>query len=347
MLYQHGRKLLPWGQLRWLSNKLPDVNWSYCACLGTEQRSVLVPIDVARQLSIAKFKLILIKDEISWRGDEAETDDCIERNFRAFRSEITVPTDLNHFELLCDLELIDQYVDTELRGLRNIILDISSFPKRFYFYLIRRLLLESFVDNLIVVYGAGEAHAEETELIGDFGPILPLPGYPDLSRTKAETSKMDRVVVSAGYTMHGVTELFSRSKNGKIDIVVPFPPGVPNKLKTWEQVMEIDDAPPGQLLEEPERIPAFDCAGMFSYLNEISLGGERTTLLAPYGPKPLSLGMCVFAVEMARNSIEVPVLYAQPQSYNPNYTTGLQTIDGSKQVFGYPLVVDGRNIYAL
>jgi hypothetical protein len=65
-----------------------------------------------------------------------------------------------------------------------------------------------------------------------------------------------------------------------------------------------------------------------------SLGKDKKVIFAPYGPKTISLGMCLYA---SLNGSAV--YYTQPTSYNPNYS------DGCGKSYAYLIKLDGALLY--
>ncbi len=67
-------------------------------------------------------------------------------------------------------------------------------------------------------------------------------------------------------------------------------------------------------------------------------------VLAPYGPKPLSLAMCLFALSVPVEH-RPAVVYTQPQVYAPKYSTGIGTVNGRPDVRGYAVTWAGHRLY--
>ena len=92
----------------------------------------------------------------------------------------------------------------------------------------------------------------------------------------------------------------------------------------------------------------YDCPAIFEAISRFTRGGTRTAALAPFGPKTVSLAMCLFALaaENAGRS-SVPAYYTQPKRYATNYTTGIKMIDRVPDVRAYVLRLDGNDLYRL
>lgn len=79
-----------------------------------------------------------------------------------------------------------------------------------------------------------------------------------------------------------------------------------------------------------------------------ALEGSQTAAIAPYGPKTVSLAMCLFALAVAdAGRPRVPVYYAQPLRYAIDYTERVGSVGSSPDTNGYCLRLRGRNLYDL
>ena len=73
--------------------------------------------------------------------------------------------------------------------------------------------------------------------------------------------------------------------------------------------------------------------------------GHRHAVLAPFGPKPLSLAMCMYGIDCRRRKWPVEIGYTQPTAYSDEYSTGVALRDGEPVIHAYCLKLDGRNLY--
>ncbi len=93
---------------------------------------------------------------------------------------------------------------------------------------------------------------------------------------------------------------------------------------------------------------ALDLPQNFNALKRVTDNGSRTSLVAPYGPKPVSLAMCLFALAAeSAGKPEVPAYYAQPTRYALDYTTGIHANTQGPIVYGYPTRLNTRELYQL
>jgi hypothetical protein len=233
------------------------------------------------------------------------------------------------------VEIADQFA--AVCGL-HVILDFSCFPKRFFFPFVKRLLAKAKIETLVGTYTVPEHYyqgvlAEDHQAFGHL-PLFGPSRFPD--------NKVEMVIVTAGFVKLGLAELLEPYKTGvAIRTILPFPPGLPGYYRNWEFIREMQKTlPPG--LPPPIRIQAYDCADAFDHFVQLTTQGTTNTIFAPFGPKPLSLAICLFA-SLARHA----VYYTQPTVYNPDYSTGIRKWNGAIGAYGYTLRVNGHDTYSI
>ena len=84
------------------------------------------------------------------------------------------------------------------------------------------------------------------------------------------------------------------------------------------------------------RIEAHDVSDIFDHIKEITASGQDGAIFAPFGPKTMSLAMCLFA-----RLTQGVVYYSQPRLYHPNYSIGIRAVEA------YCLRLNGRDYYTL
>jgi hypothetical protein len=240
--------------------------------------------------------------------------------------------------LFADLDFVSERVEVFLElASPHVLVDISSLPKRWFFPLLKVLLSSHRVETLVTAYASpndyGGVLAENPD------PIKMLPGFSGDGSTE-----YDSVVVGIGFEPLGVSNLFTELKLGRIRLLFPFPPGPPAFIRNWMFVKLIEDMTDTREIAPPDRIGIhlFDCPQIFDAIGEISESGTRTVALAPYGPKPMSLAMCLFSIAAGEaGRPRVPVYYSQPRRYALDYSTGV------RDVSAYCVKLAGRNLYAI
>lgn len=242
------------------------------------------------------------------------------------------------------LETDDVFVDRVAQFLksagRSIVLDISCMPKRYFFPILRTLLEDAGIEDLAVAYTAPASYGSVLSVDPD--ECVSLPRFDNQS-----AHDRDRVVVvAAGFEPHGVVELLKRDpgETVAVHVMLPFPASSSSVRKSWEFIRSIEAHLPAEA-KEPIRVDPLDVPGAFEMLKAVTRDGTVHATLGPYGPKTLSLAMCIFATQSDRTG----VLYSQPMSYNPRYSSGvaIDSATGLKKCHLYPLRLSGRDLYSL
>jgi hypothetical protein len=141
------------------------------------------------------------------------------------------------------------------------------------------------------------------------------------------------LIVAVGFEALGLPQLLGEFRDKKWFIILPFPPGQPYSRRIWQTVMSVGH--PGDA--NIKRVPALDTFGAFDVMKEDihpDILEARPPALAPYGPKPISLAMCLYGIQYGS-----PVLYTQPRVYHPDYTLGIG------QVWAYSLKRKGQETW--
>ena len=235
-----------------------------------------------------------------------------------------------------DQEIVAAVDAFTLTASPHVVLDISSLPKRFFFPFLKRLLRSQRIETIVATYTVPASYG--SELAEDHQPFdhLPLFGLSSFPVRKPEI-----VLVSAGFMKLGLADLLEPYKAVAIRTFLPFPPGPPSYYRNWDFVRDIEKAlPPG--LPGPIRIEAYDCTDAFDHIRQLCKDGQRPSILAPFGPKPISLAMALYA-----GLTQDVVLYTQPTVYNPFYSRGIGNLDGQIDSHAYAIRINGRDLYKL
>ena len=325
----------PWGPVDWLVAVAGVALTDNVLCLGTlsfEERSVAVPLFL-RQHAAPHVHLLRIDDPVSRHTDRIQQEMAVRR---ATLTDAGVQFAETGCELLASDEQIAQSfrtaVATAPRQPLCLWLDISSMPKRYFFLMVKLAMLDDRVDTLLATYtqptpaGYVDAHLAE-----DPDDLRPLPGY-------ASIVDPTTLVIAVGFESLGLPQFLSeyRDKSRRIIVFIPFPPGQPYAQRIWQAVQRLGLKTVGPDARRVAALDAFETARQLEAVLAAEQARAGTTssvslALAPYGPKPMSLGMCLFAINR-----DAPVFYTQPKSYHPLYTTGIG------QSWGYLLKLRGR-----
>jgi hypothetical protein len=147
------------------------------------------------------------------------------------------------------------------------------------------------------------------------------------------------VIVSAGFMKLGLAELLDPYKDVAIRTILPFPPGPPAYYRNWDFIRDIERTLPDGL-PGPIRVEAYDCCDAFDHITQLCGAGKHAAVFAPFGPKPLSLAIALYAA--STNDV---VRYTQPRVYNPSYSTGVALIDGQINALAYMIRTNGGELY--
>jgi hypothetical protein len=212
----------------------------------------------------------------------------------------------------------------------NIVIDISTFPKRFFFPLVKRLL-NAGLKNLIVTYTSPLQYCKD-ELSGNPYPWDHLPLFMPVDYPERQ---IDVAIVSIGFMPFGLPGLLlSRYNSTPVKFLFPFPPGPPSYQRTWDFVRKIEQSFNFKPTDKIIRLDANNMPEAFEYIISETHNVTKRAIFAPYGPKPMSLAMCIYATIN-----DSSVYYTQPTHYHPHYSIGVG------KTFAYALILGGNNLY--
>lgn len=327
----------PWGQIGWTLERLPGRSWSLLGCLGPEERSLGVWNFLhTKQLSDKSLLVEIAPDASRYQSEHYQQMQLRHAELQSIGqpSEPIGKTTLfaSGSEIVA---LADNFL--QVAG-KHVILDISSFPKRFFFPFVKRLLASQQIESLIATYTVPESYASGI-LSEDHLPFAHLPLFGPIGHPEPH---VDAVIVGAGFMNLGLAELLEPYKQDvTVRTFLSFPPGMPAFHRSWEFIREMQEILP-EGLESPIRVGALDCSDTFQHLLGITNNGAIKAILAPFGPKPMSLAFCLFAAKT-----KDVVYYTQPTVYNPQYSVGIKKIDGALGTYAYCLRMNGNDLYTI
>jgi hypothetical protein len=332
----------PWGHIDWLTGRLGTERWSLLACAGTEERSTAFACYLGRA-RVDHARIVMIRDPEPL--DAGAVNALLAQRKTELRDAAFGEDEVRDVGLLEDLDEIRSHLATLTdSGARRLIIDLTSLPKRWFFPLLQAALRDERLDDVIATYTSAGHYAEV--LSENIGPLRPLPGFfADDGRTDH-----DSMIVGIGFEPSPLLPLLHAHRPRKIRLIFPFPPGAPGHRRNWMFVRQIEALTKSEDIDPPDRvhIHMYDCPQVFDALAEMTQNGEETSALAPYGPKTVSLAMCLFSLAAAASGrTRVPVFYAQPMRYALNYSTGVGRREGIPDVTGYCLRIRGRDLYRL
>jgi hypothetical protein len=314
---------------------LGDGKYSLLGCIGTEDRCTAVFSELHALNRLENLSLVEIVDvESEYSPRSAEK--CA-NNRAIYANGGAADEDIHLINLLENEEGIFRWIESFAQRSDRIILDISSLPKRFFFPAIKILLRNPAVLDLIVTYtlpiryhdGNLAERPSDWRALPSFGPQ----DYPE--------PKYQMAIVGVGFLPFGLPDLLkSGFKEAKPHLFFPFPASPSTYAKTWEFVRQIESSLLLTGKDQLVQINTLDPSDTYNHIMWLTDSGTKSVLFAPYGPKPMSLGMAIYA--SMRGS---PVFYTQPRVYHPDYSIGVKVEGGTPAVFAYCLKLDGRNLY--
>lgn len=325
----------PTGPLHWFLPRVTVKRWDFLGCLGTEDRSITAWHEFRSHSAVRSTSLLQIEDAPSRYADQVK--ERLSRQRLEFLSAGGQPEEISRIDLLARTADIVNVIDAFIEKSKgNVCIDITSLPKRFFFPAVKRILnykAGTGVKNLIVTYTAPESYANDAlaEQVDEWD-YLPLFGGTSLERA-------DVLVIGVGFHPLGLQEELNGEWDKQIVLVIPFPAPLAAYRRSWEMVRHL------QQFRSPEAFETFragsrDASDMFDRLLRLSDDGVRRLDLAPFGPKPMSLAMCLFAA-----ATDSSVFYTQPSFYHPDYTSGVSRTDGAADVTCFGVRLASHDYY--
>jgi hypothetical protein len=326
----------PWGQLSWVLKRLRVRQWSVLGCLATEERCLPV-WEYARQNGHSSTGLFVeIADQHSrFTALAAE----LKSQWRAVLEGIGVPGSIIPIHPLFDItenivNRIESFIETSGE---SVILDITCLPERFFFPFVRKLVESPKVKDLLVTYSVPEKYfdgalAEDHRSMSHL-PLFGSEEYPE--------PKLALAIIGIGFIPLGISELVNADRQDvKFKLLFPFPPGPPFYHRNWRFLTDLQDRLPDHPI--PFRVEAYDVSDTFDHIVGFTDHATLPSVFAPYGPKPMSLAMCLYA-----SQTKCPVFYTQPAIYHPEYSSGIRRTNGEAISFAYCIKLDGANLYSV
>lgn len=326
--------LRPFGELHWALDLSSPKRWSLLGCLGPEQRSVSAVLRVHELDMLNTEQCMLLRVHDVTPQNPAREQELLQLNLARLDHGCIKPA-TPEFGILDGWRGWIEAFD--LRRTDCVMLDISSMPKRFFFHFLKRFLLDERVKNLLVCYTLPSRY-DPGPLSGDPEEWEALPGFlPDDPEVQDAAGK--RIVVNVGFMPDGLLEhLGEDDREAVAHLLIPFPAPTRTVKRTWASVRQLvlRNDPDKPIDHHIYRTPPQDMPEAFDRLIALSGNLKFPLSLAPFGPKPVSAAMCLFASQTG-----MPVYYAQPKTYSPDYSSGAES------VLGYWVKHEGQNLYQI
>lgn len=312
---------MPWGQLKDIGSVfLRQTPYDVIGCLSFEDRCCHVPQLLCGPASdCVSLQLVCVDDPIDATPDYSQARApriaSKEQESRRFRPDVKI----SHAKLLATEDDLLASTAELLQSIRSnvVVLDISCFPKRFFCFYLKRLLADQAVRGMVVTYtesapgGYASGHLAEDPMTPDH-----LPGFAPQLQPKGNT-----LVLSVGFEMLRISslmkEIYDRDA-GSTKVIMPFPPDGAFSRRCWKTLYEATGGADSAIRREDiEMIATWDADRTYHVLREQWESRANGLTLAPFGPKPITLGMALYAIER-----DAGIYYTQPKAYNPTYSQG-------------------------
>ena len=170
-----------------------------------------------------------------------------------------------------------------------------------------------------------------------------LPGFDGPLRLPER--QVRKIVIAMGFEPLGLPDLVVQGEFAGVETHLLFPfPTPPNRIrKNWEFARDLFPKPTASL--KFQHVDGWNVPDVFDLLSTIGAGGQTQLTLAPYGPKPISLAMALYAGTHDAEPNATAVYYTQPTAYNPRYSTGVRTIGGQAGIHCYAIKRLGKFLY--
>ena len=320
----------PWGELLWSLGLSSVDKWSFVGCLGTEERSVNALRFLHGEGLLYDHKMVHINDSepedknLEYSRTDERIESCLEAGIDLSPIEADLQAPFNYW-----IESLTS-ISTE-----SVVLDISSMPKRFFFNCIRWFIKNDAIKNLLLVYTKPKAYRTGS-LSSNADPWNNISGFSTDDPKNADEARK-RLIVSVGFMTEGLRAHLRGDEDLHVDLILPFPASPWSSVhRSLVAAQEIEEGLQSHRITY-HREAALDMSSAMNLLLRITENGTRPAALAPLGPKPLAAAICLLACQADL----YPVYYAQPKSYQPDYTKGVD------KTYAYWVKHEGTNLYSL
>lgn len=195
------------------------------------------------------------------------------------------------------------------------ILDLSCVPSYFALQLLKHLIENVLIDDLIVLYTKPGTYASKDELLKRSPFSKSHPEFLASFRSPNITKGPINWIVSVGFDYDSVrnAEKIKQTLNIKgVYVVVPFPSYRPEYMVRAMQENQ-------SLLSEGEKFfyaPADNPFRTFQVIR-LLVGQGKNFIISTFGSKPMALGCGLAAIKL-----DLPILHVQATDYNPRFSQG-------------------------
>ena len=341
-MLRNGRPFRVWNLLENVVEGADVGGWAFLGCVSMEYRSTVALLLSREHLPFSRELMFSISDSKDSRFF-SESRKLTRSNQRKLIGAGISPSVFREHSLLDPFGAIQTEIDEFLDECEaeNLMFDITSMPKKLFFFVVKRTVQrrEKF-RNILAIYSEPESYSD--------GPLAEnpqqwstLPGF-DGPRRLPEGR---RVVIAMGFEPLGLPDLVIQGEfaGDRTHLLFPFPTPPDRIRKNWEFAKDLFPNPPDGV--EFRHVDGWNVPDVFDVLSDIGRNGQTQMTLAPYGPKPISLAMALYASRYDLGDNATAVYYTQPTGYNPDYSSGVRKIGKRLGIHCYAIKRLGEFLY--
>lgn len=332
-----------WGNIDDIFSGMPDGEWSMIGCISTEERCT----GLARWFGAYGLIIDQLLIEVAHRPPPTEehlVQQKIDANRAIFLQNGTSPNEIHHISIDAPFGEFERAIVNYLErsDVQNLVIDITSMPQKMLFFL-TKLLRNGYrnIENIIMVYAEPDKY-DRKALVANHEPWDALPGF----RLQRDSTSDRKTVVAIGYDPMGLPEEVNSPEfnEGTTSFLFPFPAQPDRVARNWSFIRQIFPNVESQRLDI-KRVDGMNVPEIFDELCGLGGFGDVALTLAPFGPKPVSLAMALYASKFSTGECGTAVFYTHPLYKNPNYSTGLKIVNGVPRINCYCLRLGLRDLY--
>jgi hypothetical protein len=325
----------PWGPLEWIFSLSKPHNWHFVGVIGTEERSLCARNLLRSMSGLHSESFALIRDAQSERHTTT-AEDMISQRLKTFLHEGGSDAAIEEFPIMAELYLVQDFARKAIASGQPLILDITSLPKRFFFPMLREFVRNDSVRDLVLTYTSPHSYADDAPLYEEIEPWRNLPGF------IGEGENPELWIVSVGFLVESLRKyLVDNPDHERMKVLIPFPAPLAILRRTWISIFQLEQGQQNGRFEK-HRVDTLDISAAFDRIVSLTRNSIRPVAFAPFGPKPTSVAMCLYAIEK-----KSAVYYPQPTVYNPKYSIGIRNDDPESAVKAYWIKHEGKNLYCV
>ena len=213
-------KYRPWGLLTWVLDQCEFDDWGLLSCIGTEDRSLSAWKNLNSFGKLSSVTFIRIIDKPSKHTVNTQNKNKVrERELVALGGDAKTIRDYDLLMTSHD-EIVSIAKDFLATSGPNVILDVTSMPKRFFFPILKILMNKrSEINNLIVTYSFPESYLDG-KLAENCNDYAHLP----LFSGEYGVQKSDMLIAGVGFEVYGLQEQVEQGGSGiQVKLLLPFP----------------------------------------------------------------------------------------------------------------------------